>query len=247
MSVRTLFASLVLCIPIAAHADCTARMGEWVRTLHSGRAIDAERSACKIWPGNPAQSLAVLLLPQSPPSDDATIYDVDILVANSESGAIIAHLYQTSAITSDAVALEGVKIDTARWQLTPQVLAFGVSKTFNGSSSVNPYGVSALSLYVVDGQTLRAVLADLTTHESHGEWDQNCAGEFSDLTRAVSIGGAGQGGYATLHVHEKEVDSTQVPTKSDCVTRKKPVRQSDVTLGYDGTHYVVPAKLKFDQ
>ena len=98
------------------------------------------RSTCEIWPGNPEQSLAVLLLPQSPQSDDETIYDVDTVVANSKSGAIIVHAYQPSAITSDAVALESVKIDTARWQLTPQVLAFGVSKTFSGSSSVNPLG-----------------------------------------------------------------------------------------------------------
>ncbi len=247
MFVRPFFASLVLCFPLFAHADCTTSLQKWAQMLHPGRAINADYAACKVWPENPAQTLAVLPLPQKGATADGTVYDVEVLVANSKTGAIIAHSYEPSSITSDAIGLQGMAIDTAHWQLAPWVLAFGVRKSYEGSSRVNPYAATTLSLYVVDGTKLRRVLANLTTQQSSGEWDGRCAGRFSDITRVISIGSAGQGGYATLHVKEKTVDATHAQAAGQCVTNNKPARQSHVTLNYDGAHFGVPAALAFDQ
>lgn len=247
MFARPLLASFVLCFPLFAHADCTTSLKEWAQTLHPGRAISTDYAACKVWPENPAQTLAVLPLPQKGATADATVYDVEVLVADSKSGAIIAHGYEPSSITSDAVGLQGMALDTAHWQLAPQALAFGVRKSYEGSSRVNPFAATTLSLYVVDGTRLRRVLANLTTQQSNGEWDGNCAGQFSDITRVISIGPAGRGGYATLQVKEKTVDATHAQAAGQCVTKNKPSRQSNATLNYDGARYGVPAALAFDQ
>ncbi|WP_460873933.1 PA3715 family protein [Paralcaligenes ginsengisoli] len=247
MSIRAVIAAFVLCTPVFAHADCTAHLNEWAQALSPGRTIDANNAACKAWPQNPAQTLAVLPLPQKGATEDKTVYDVQVLVADSKTGAIIAHSYEPSAITSDAISLRGIALDTAHWQLAPHALAFGVRKSYEGSSRVNPFAATTLSLYVVDGSNLRRVLANLTTQQSNGEWDGNCSGQFSDITRVISVGPAGQGAYATLHISEKTVDSTHAEAAGQCATKNKATKQANVTLAYDGAHYGVPAALRFDQ
>lgn len=247
MFLRALFLSLALCLPLVAHADCTAHLNEWVQALAPGRMIDADNAACKIWPQKPAQTLAVLPLPQKGATDDRTVYDVEILLADGKTGRVIAHVYEPSAITSDAVRLQGTALDTARWQIAPGVLAFGVTKNYEGSSRVNPFAATTLSLYVVDGSRLRRVLADLAKQQSNGDWDGNCAGHFSDVSRVLSTGSAGQNGYATLRVNEKTVDSIHAEAGGQCAAKDKAAKRVNSTLDYDGAHYRVPAAMVFDQ
>ena len=244
---RTLVASAFLCLPLLAHADCKERFTEWAHTLQPGRAVDADNAACKVWPANPAQTLAVLPLPQKGGTTDATVYDVEVLVADSKTGAVIAHSYEPSAITSDAMALQGIALDTAAWRLTPQELAFGVRTSFQNSSRVNPFADTTLSLYVIDERKLRRVLSNLTTRQSRGDWDGNCAGQFSDTSRAISVGPAGGEGYATLLVSEKSVDTTSTATGEQCASKDKAAKRASFTLKYDGSRYGVPAGLSDDQ
>lgn len=240
---RTLVASAFLCLPLLAHADCKERFTEWAHTLQPGRTVDADNAACKAWPANPAQTIAVLPLPQKGSTPDETVYDVEVLVADSQTGAVIAHSYEPSAITSDAMGLQGIAVDTAAWRLTPQQLAFGVTKSFQNSSRVDPFSDTSLSLYVVEGSKLRRVLTNLTTRQSGGEWDGNCAGQFADTSRSVSIGRAGHGGYATLLVSEKIVDTTNTVAGKQCASKDAAPKRASFTVEYDGSSYAVPAGL----
>jgi hypothetical protein len=244
---RTLVASAFLCLPLLAHADCKERFTEWAHTLQPGRAVDADNAACKVWPANPAQTLAVLPLPQKGGTTDETVYDLEVLVADSKTGAVIAHSYEPSSITSDAMGLQSIALDTAPWRLTPQELAFGVRKSFQNSSRVNPFADTTLSLYVIDEGKLRRVLNNLTTLESRGDWDGNCAGQFSDTSRAISVGPAGRGGYAKLLVSEKTVDTTKTAVGEQCASKDKAARRASFTIEYDGSHYGVPSGLSDDQ
>ncbi len=244
---RILLASAFLCLPLLAHADCKERFTEWTHTLQPGRTVDLDNAVCKVWPANPTQTLAVLPLPQKGGTTDETVYDVEVLVTDSKTGAIIAQTYEPSAITSDAMDLEGLALDTAPWRLTPQELAFGVRKSFQNSSRVDPFEDTTLSLYVIDGGKLRRVLSNLTTRQSKGDWDGNCAGQFSNTSRAISVGPAGRGGYATLLISEKTVDTTQTVAGEQCASKDKATKRASFTLGYDGSSYSVPAGLSDDQ
>ena len=243
---RAFIAFVSLCLPLLAHADCKDRFTQWANALQPGRTVDADHAACKVWPENPAQTLAVLPLPQKGASEDQTVYDVEVLVADSNTGAVLAHQYQPSAITSDAMALESIELDTAAWRLTPQQLAFGVRQTFDGSSRVNPAEQTQLSLYVVEGRAIRRVLGNLTTRGSNGEWDGDCAGQFTDTSRVISMGPAGHGGYATLIVRENTVNTTKTGTGDQCKSRSKTTKRPPVTLQYDGSRYDVPAAFSGD-
>lgn len=245
-----LIVSALLCLPMLAHADaggdCQARLAGWMKTLHPGRALDTEHAACKVWPADASLTLAVQPLPQAGASDDGGTYDVEVLVADSRSGAIVAHLYEPAAITSDAVRFSHIDLDTARYQLTPSLRAFGVRATYEGSSRANPYEAQALSLYVLDGRTLRRVVADLNVMNSSGEWDTDCAGNFSKTVRTLAIGPAGQTGYAALNVAESTVNSESKPVGGKCVSTDRAPGRTTATLNYDGSAYRVPKAMHYE-
>jgi hypothetical protein len=255
-------ASAVLCLPLLAHAatdattatmstaDCQAHLATWMKTLHPGRQLDTEHAACKIWPADPSLTLAVQALPKSGNTDDQGEYDVEVLIADSKSAAIVAHLYEAAAISADAIRFTQIDLDTARYQLTPQLRAFGVRVSYEGSSRVAPYEAQALSLYVLDGHTLRRVVDKLTVENNSGDWDGNCAGTFSTITRTLAVGPvSGNGnanGYATLRVGESSKESVSKQTAKDCVSTDRPPKRSTTTLEYDGGAYRVPKALHYE-
>jgi uncharacterized Zn-binding protein involved in type VI secretion len=244
MKYRLLNIAATLLTPILAHAGCEDHFQAWVAQLHPGRTVDTDNAACKAWPANPALTVAALPLPKKGNNDDSGTDDLEVLVADSATGAVVAHTYQPSAITYDAVRLSGLAIDTARYQLTPGNRAFGVRIKYSGSSRVSPYEGTSLSLYVIDGQTLRPVLDRLEVDSSNGDWDGNCAGTFDAMSRSIEIGPAGKDGYAALKVSEKTTHSISTQTKSDCVSKDQPQVRAIFELEYRGGHYGVPKEMQ---
>lgn len=237
---RTVFAATLLCLPLLALADCREHLNAWTKTLQPGRTLDTDMAACKVWPANPAHTLAVLPLRQKGSTEENTVYDVEVVVADSRSGNITAHRFEKAAFTSDANVLRSLALDTAPWRLAPQVIAFGIRAEYQGTSRVNPFSQTTLSLYVMDGATLRKVIDTLATQISDGQWDGNCAGRFTDTSRTLSMGPADVSGYATLVVSEKTVTTTNQRARGDCASRETTSRRPGVAIGYDGTRYTVP-------
>lgn len=234
-----------LLTPALAHAGCEDNFAKWTQQLHPGRTLDTEHAVCKVWPANEALTIAALPLPQKGNSDDEGNDDLEVLVADTASGTVIAHQFQKSAIAYDAVRFSGLALDTARYQITPQNRAFGVRVMHEGSSRVNPFAQTALSLYVIDGQSLRTVLDRLTVEDSGGEWDGNCAGTFNHTTRTLGIGPAGKDGYATLRVTEQSVQTINTPTKNDCANKDQPAKRVSITLEYRNGQYGVPKAMQY--
>lgn len=236
----------MLLTPILANAACEEFLNTWTQKLHPNRALASEYATCKLWPANPALTLAALPLPAKGSDPDTGTYDLEVLVADSDSGSIIAHSYQPSAITYDAMRLSGISLDTARYQLMPENRAFGVRISHSGSSRVNPYNTTSLSLYVIDGQRLRPVLDRLTVERSGGEWDGRCSGEFNSTSRAIDVGPAGADGYAALKILEKSKESTNVLKNGNCSSKDSPGRRTSVVLQHRDGRYVVPKSMQSD-
>lgn len=245
-AMRKILISIFLCLPLLAHADCKDRLSAWTQKLHPGRKLNTEMAVCKVSPADPSQTIAVLPMAQSAADDDDVVYDVDVLVASSDTGAVIAHVFEQGAIISDAIRLSGIALDTARYQLAPQTRAFGVRVEYEGSSRVAPSGDTTLDLYLIDGSALRRVVSDLTMSTRSGDWDGNCAGTFTDISRTLSFAPSASNGYANLLVTEKKIDSVNKRSGADCSTRKKPLVRNIYSLKYDGSQYVVPATLKYE-
>lgn len=244
-SMRKLAVLPLLILPLFAFADCRDQLQGWADVLQPTLKLDLEHSVCKANPADPKQVLAALTFTDNVDENNQGDYDLVVLVANAADGKIIGHHYQHAAISSDAVQFEELTLDTGRYQLAPQRRAFGIRVTYEGSSRVNPYGGTSLSLYVLDGAVVRRVMDKLMVNQSTGEWDGTCTGDFVDTTRTLSIGEMGKKGWARLVVDEKVAASHDQAKGDDCQSiDKKPVT-AKFTLDYDGSQYGVPQGLTF--
>lgn len=200
-------------------------------------------SLCKDWPAFADQSISLLSEMVPDPSDSGNgdgTYNLQLAVLERNSGQVLARYAQPAAFVSDAVRLESVKLDTGRFQLTPQVRAFGVRAGFEGSSRVNPFSQVWLSLYVREGSTLRPVLEKFLAHSYNGEWDGQCAGEGTKTTRTLEIAKTRSHGYADLIVRSVSVSTRSEQVGDQCQSKSLTAKPVLVTLHYDGQRYVLP-------
>nr|WP_090282177.1 hypothetical protein [Pseudomonas granadensis] len=208
---------------------------------------DADFSVCKDWPAHPGQSIsakATFERAAGPDGGTSGFYDLDLSIAQDVQAGPIATFHQDSAFESNGVALHELTLDTARYSVAPDIRAFGVRSRFTNSSRLNPLDETQLTLYVREGETLRPVLQQLLVYQYGGEWDGNCEGERSEITRTVEIAKTSSHGYADLIVRTRETGTSSVGKGDACkdkITESKPV---STTLRYDGKSYVVPQGLK---
>ncbi|WP_155803435.1 hypothetical protein [Bordetella sp. FB-8] len=243
---RTLFGLALACAPLLAHASCEDNFARWTQQLQPGRALDQDRAAvCKAWPANEALTIAALPLTRPGNTDIQGTDDLEVLVADTATGAIVAHRFEKSALQFDAVAIRDLVIDTAPYQLTPQLRAFGIRVDYDNMSRASPYEAKALSLYVMEGARLRKVLGGLTVKESGGEWDENCAGTRHETERTLAMGAADKSGYAALRVTSKTDTTVSALTAGNCVDHTKTAKPSIATLPYRDGRYEVPKDMRY--
>jgi hypothetical protein len=195
---------------------------------------------------NPALTIAALPLPHLENTTDAGVYDLEVLIADSMTGTVIAQTQQQSAITYDAVRLTGIAIDTARYQLTPNQRAFGVRISYAGSSGIFPFDTTSLNLYVVEDQVVRPVLNQFIVESRNGDWDGVCAGSFNTTSRSIEMGLPGAEGYVNLKVAEKSTRRVSVVSKTECVTKEQQPTRTNFSLVYHNGHYPTPKRMKLD-
>ncbi|WP_407315369.1 hypothetical protein [Pseudomonas sp. nanlin1] len=232
---------LLLCFPLFASADCTDDIQHWAKTLRPDLQLDAEHAVCKINPGDTSQILAALPFAENVAQDGQGDYGLGVVVASATTGKIIARHYQAGAISSDAIYFYGLELDTARYQLSPKLRAFGVRVNYGGSSRPNPFESKVLNLYAaLQGDQLRPLMSGLEVSRSTGEWDTRCAGEFTDTQRTISISDQSNKGLAALRVEQTVIDTQNRPKGQECERiAAKPV-VTGFTLEYDGNQYPVP-------
>lgn len=240
---RKFFALALLFTPLFASADCTEHFQAWAKTLQADLKLDGEHAVCKINPGNTAQTLAALPFAENVDENGQGDYGLGVIVADSATGKIVARHYQRSAIVSDAIYFDGLALDTARYQLTPTLRAFGVRISHEGSSRVNPLSSTRLNLYVLDGQSVRPVMDPLEVRSSSADWDGTCNGDFTRIERTISIPDKGRNGWASLRVEQKTVHTKNVAKGDDCETVERLPYVSRFTLEYDGKRYPLPETL----
>lgn len=134
---------------------------------------------CRVWPANPDLMLVAIPIIREM-SNDGTVGDLDLLVLDAKTLQIRQRLLLEDEIQSDAVYISGMAFDTAHYLLAPDQLAFGFRISKTGSSRVFPFGETRLTLFIIDGQDLRAVLRNALVSQGRGEWDGDCISQYSE-------------------------------------------------------------------
>ncbi len=229
---------------LPGHAACDSGLaGRMNARLHPERAFDEERAACRSWPGTPGRSVVVLPLPRPGAEPGATEFDLDVLVVqqadngNTERSTIAARLFEPKVLLEDAVRIDDIRIDAARYPLAPEVRAFGVRVRYSGTSRALPYSSETLMLYVQQGDRLRRVLGGLEVAMERSEWDPGCRATFEQMRGALSIAPERSHGLADLLLRRTHVTGRASFVDGDCIERSAAPRFDTVLLRYDGNRY----------
>jgi hypothetical protein len=244
MRVRLLLAPLLAAFCVAGHAACDTGLAERMHAkLHPKRSLDHERAVCQPWRGFAGRFIVVLPIPRAASEANLAQFDLDVLVVqqadngNTERATIVSRLFESAALTEDAIRIGEIKVDTARYTLAGDARAFGVRVLRQGSSRANPYSNETLTLYVPQGPKLAKVLDGFETALARGEWDTNCAGNFETVRGNLAIARSTSNGYADLLLRQTRTQTRSSPQGEECVTQEQPARFTSMTLRYDGTTY----------
>ncbi len=236
-----------------AHATCDSGLAERMHAkLHPQRLLNHELAVCQPWRALPGHAIVLLPLPRSGSEEEYTEFDLDVLVVqqadngNTERTAIVSRVFEEKALIHDAVRLEEIKVDTARYQLASDARAFGVRAHYRGSARAYPYASETLTLYVPRGPRLVKVLDGLETSRQRGEWDMQCAGTSQTMRGTLTIGPAATQGYADIVLRRMTSRSSSRQFGEECVKQEEPARFSNVTLRFNGTSYPAPGKAPSD-
>ena len=249
MKMRRWSVALGLCgLACVSHAACDSGLAGRMNTkLHPERALDAERAACKPWPGVLGRSIVVLPLPRPSRTEPGVIeFDLDVLVVqqadngNTERSTITSRLFEENVLIDDAVHIDDIRIDTARYALAPEARAFGVRVRYSGSSRANPYANETLSLYVPQGEHLRKVLSGLELSLDRGEWDTRCVGSSEQMRGSLSTAPTRSNGYADLQLHRAVSAGHSALIDGECVEQPQTSSFDTVLLRFDGKRYALP-------
>ena len=205
---------------------------------------DPHAIVCKAWPAQP-QKLLVAVPLMTKPGDDENEGDLELLVLDRATLKVQQRLKLPGRMSDDAVQIRNVALDTARYQLSPSVIAFGLRLTQENNSRANPFSETDVWLYAIDGDQLHPVLNGIVTHSNSGEWDTNCAGTFDEANRTLAMDSASHNGYNDILVTEKSSTSVSVVSKEgQCDENTGDTKKQTYRLGYDGKAYSVPEALR---
>jgi hypothetical protein len=204
-----------------------------------GRTNEWLMADCKRRPDNLDTLLAVV--PMSAVTGE--LRDLQILVIDLPRQTVVARRVERNVLEGDAIYVNAVALDTARYALSPKQRAFGVRVRWKGSSGPNPYSRETLSLYTVSSPRIERNLAGLVTWERWGEWDMDCTGTFSSVSRMISVAPREEGD-ARLNVTQKTKDERMTKTPTGCATAvvREAVRRKVLSVA-DGK-YVVPSTMQ---
>jgi len=229
-----LLAFTCLAITTQAHAACTTKSFD-------GKTM----SRCNVWPAFPSQAISVKsTYVADSAGDEAGAFDLDLALVNASNAKPVATYHKPGAYNSDAVRLDDVRIDMARYRLTPDIRAFGLRAKFANNAKANPYEKTDLALYVREGDELRPVLEGLVVSKNHGELTNGCEGYTRKIRRTLEVGPSSHQGFADLIVTTSGTKTKTTRSGNQCITTTTDLKKKQITLTYDGQQYSVPEDLR---
>jgi hypothetical protein len=210
-------------------------------TLPADSALDyaSEMMVCRQWPANPHYRLVAVPLIYDQ-TEIGTQGDLDVLVFDSQTHAVVARTRLANKMSDDAIRIYSVAFDTAFYQLAPGRVAFGLRIVEEGSSRVNPFLLTTLFLFDVEGAELLPILDNVIVNQTGGEWDGNCAGEFYATTRTLAMAPQSHNGVADIIVSTHAETSVSETRDGQCTEAMTDVSDSTDRLLFDGQRYEVP-------
>ena len=188
----------------------------------------------KVVPTNTEES--ILVLPVS------TYYEEDyfglktwVVRVNNQNGTILNKT--TLHHESDAIILKSYTIDTAPYNVSPHIRAFGIRASYANQSQPNPYQKETLTLLVNSRLSLNVILRDYEVEMFSGETDTNCAGEFVRLHKILMLQPESADGYFDIIIKNTITEEVRfVNEQNDCDSNST-ISVENIRLKYTADQY----------
>lgn len=171
--------------------------------------------------------------------EEGDILDLVLLLIDNESEKILAKNTEEEKYSSDAIRLDGVKLDMANYTVADGLLAFGVRDSYSGSSHPNPYGSENISLYTIKDNKFNLVLDKFETYSYSGETDMKCYFDGEETNSVLIMQKTKTSGYYDIKVKttKKIMKSRPVKKDDDCIDSEKKLKPTYTTLKFIGGNY----------
>ncbi len=198
---------------------------------------------CKVLPQQQDRAVIAVALPvEQTVEPDYAEYALSLVTVHAYTGELIQTYTDPKVIVSDAVALSGIKLDTAAYQLNAKQRAIGVRLNFTGASRVNPYNPQLLNLYNL--KTRQKVLDSFVVALERGEWDGNCEGEWEKHSSLLQMLKTKNKGYTDIKVTSKDHSYQTQERKRECATVNQKTVTENFILKFDGEQYQAPKQYR---
>jgi hypothetical protein len=159
--------------------------------------------------------ITVLPVLQGKEEDDFFVVR-NYIVITDENGLIKNQYFDPEEITSDAIMLRSMTIDTGLYNISSGIRAFGVNISVANGSQPNPYSSETVSLYYPAGKTLKKVLNTFELSSHSGEWDTRCSGEFQDDNSVIIMDKTKTNNFTDLKIKTISVNTKSKEVNGDC-------------------------------
>lgn len=194
----------------------STRFENIVKSLRLDKAtIKEEFCTEKKMPNAEDSYIAVLPILQGKEEDDFFVVR-NYIVITDENGAVKNQYFDTEEITSDAIMLRSITIDTGLYNISSGIRAFGVTVSVANGSQPNPYSSDTISLYYPAGKTLKKVLNTFELGSHGGEWDTRCSGEFNDDHSVIIMDKTKTNNFTDLKIKTISVETKNQEVNGDC-------------------------------
>ena len=171
-------------------------------------------------------------------NDDEPFFQLNchILIVNTITEQI-THKYSENGLTSDALQLTEITIDTARYIVSEDTRAFGVKVFYYANSKGSPYSNTTMALFVKSEDSLNKILNHYDIMEYNGEWDGFCYGEFTDVKNTLIMSKEKTNGYFDIIVNSAITNTENHEDENgDCISKESKTI-SKLLLKFNGKVY----------
>ncbi|NML71571.1 hypothetical protein HHL23_17440 [Chryseobacterium sp. RP-3-3] len=159
--------------------------------------------------------IAVLPILQGKEEEDFFVVR-NYIVITDENGEIKNQYFDPVEITSDAIMLRSITIDTGLYNISSGIRAFGVKVSVQNGSRPNPYSSETISLYYPSENTLKKVLNEFELSNYSGEWDTRCTGESADDHSVIMMDKTKTNNFTDLKIKTISIDRKTKEVNGDC-------------------------------
>ncbi len=194
----------------------------------------------KVLPFN--KDLTVIVIPKTGKKEEGMFtLDSYVVVVNNKTKEI-KHLYyesyKTSGWESDAVYINDISIDTAKYLVQENVRAFGVVIHTRSMSQPNPYSSNYISLFIPDGKKLQIILKNFEIYSYGGETNMNCWGKFFETKTTLEMLKRTTHGFFDIKIINNNSEINYKEKDDDCVESKTSTNSKQVLKFSDGFYKI---------